>query len=56
VKLFERLTTGPAATIVGAVLLVVGGIVVVANAQIPGTIIAAVGGLLVVRERVRQRR
>ena len=53
--MFERLTTGPRATILGAVLLIVGGIAVVAHAQIVGTIIAAAGGLLVVRERVRQR-
>jgi drug/metabolite transporter superfamily protein YnfA len=53
--MFERFTTGPTATILGALLLVVGGIAVVAHAQIVGTVIAAVGGLLVVRERIRQR-
>ena len=53
--MFERFTTGPTATIVGAVLLVAGGVVVVAGAQIVGTVIAAAGGLLVVRERIRQR-
>jgi hypothetical protein len=52
---FERFTTGPTATILGAVLLIVGGIAVVAHAQIVGTVIAAAGGLLVVRERIRQR-
>ena len=45
--MFERFTTGPTATILGAVLLVVGGVVVVAGAQIPGTVVAALGGLLV---------
>lgn len=53
--MLRRLTTGPAATIAGAVLLIAGGIVVVAGAQVPGTIIAALGGLLVVRERIRRR-
>jgi uncharacterized membrane protein HdeD (DUF308 family) len=52
---FERLTTGPTATILGAVLLIVGGIAAVAHAQIVGTILAAAGGLLVVRERIRRR-
>jgi hypothetical protein len=52
---FERFTTGPTATILGAVLLIVGGVAVVAHAQIVGTVIAAAGGLLVVRERIRQR-
>ena len=51
----NRFTTGPTATILGAVLLIVGGIAVVAHAQIVGTVIAAAGGLLVVRERIRQR-
>ena len=52
---FQRFTTGPTATILGALLLVVGGIVVVAGGQLLGTVIAAVGGLMVVRERIRER-
>jgi hypothetical protein len=48
----NRLETGPGATIVGALLLVIGGIVVVKGAGLIGTVIAAVGGLIIVRERI----
>lgn len=53
--MFDRLKSGPAVTIAGALLLVVGGIMVVEHAQTVGTIVAALGALLVVRERIRNR-
>ena len=53
--MFDRFTTGPAVTVMGAFLLIVGGAIVVAGAQGPGTIVAAVGGFIVVRERIRNR-
>ena len=52
----NRLRSGPAVTVTGAILLILGGVIVVAHHQLPGTIIAAVGGVMVVRERMRQRR
>jgi hypothetical protein len=53
---FERFKTGPAATAVGAFLLIVGGVIVVAHGGFVGTVVAAIGGVIVVRERIRQRR
>jgi hypothetical protein len=52
---FDRLKTGPAATVVGALLLVLGGVVTLAHGGLAGTVIAFVGCLIVVRERVRRR-
>jgi hypothetical protein len=53
---FDRFTRGPAATVVGALLLVLGGVVVVAHGGLAGTTIALVGCLIVVRDRMRQRK
>jgi len=53
---FDRFTSGPATTVVGALLLVLGGLVVVARGGVAGTTIALVGCLIVVRDRVRQRK
>ncbi|HZT54448.1 MAG TPA: hypothetical protein VE995_08710 [Gaiellaceae bacterium] len=54
--MFDRFTTGPAVTVAGACLLIVGGVLVVLHAQAVGTVVAAIGGLIVVRERIRTRR
>jgi hypothetical protein len=54
--MFDRLKTGPGATALGAVLLILGGVVVVAHGGLAGTVIAFVGCLIVVRERARARR
>ena len=52
--MFDRFKTGPAATVAGALLLILGGVIVVAHGGLAGTIIAAIGGVIVVRERVRR--
>jgi hypothetical protein len=52
----DRLKSGPAATVAGALLLILGGVVVVAHGGFAGTMIAFVGCVIVVRERVRQRK
>jgi hypothetical protein len=52
----ERFKGGPAATIAGALLLILGGVVVVAHGGFAGTTIAFVGCMIVLRERVRQRK
>jgi hypothetical protein len=54
--LLDRFKTGPAATVAGALLLILGGVVVVEHADVAGTIIAFVGCLIVLRERARQRK
>jgi hypothetical protein len=51
----DRFKTGPGATVAGALLLILGGIVVVAHETVAGTAIAFVGCLIVLRERARQR-
>jgi hypothetical protein len=51
---FDRFKTGPAATVAGALLLILGGVIIVAHGGLAGTITAAVGGLIVVRERLRR--
>jgi hypothetical protein len=51
----DRFKTGPAATVAGAVLLISGGIVLVAHGGLAGTVIALVGCVIVVRARARQR-
>jgi hypothetical protein len=53
--MFDRLKTGPGATVVGALLLIVGGIVVIEHGGLAGTFIAFLGCLIVVRERARRR-
>jgi hypothetical protein len=53
---FDRFKTGPAATVVGALLLILGGIVVVEHGELAGTTIAFLGCLIVLRERMRQRK
>jgi hypothetical protein len=53
---FDRFKSGPAATVAGALLLVLGGVVVVAHGGFAGTAIAFAGCVIVVRERVRQRK
>lgn len=52
----DRFKTGTGATVAGALLLILGGIVVVAHGGLAGTVIAGVGCLIVLRERVRQRK
>ena len=54
--MLDRFKSGPAATIAGALLLVLGGVVVVAHGGFAGTMIAFVGCMIVLRERVRQRK
>ena len=53
--MYDRLKSGPAVTTAGAVLLILGGGIVVAHGGLFGTVIAAIGGFIVVRERVRHR-
>jgi hypothetical protein len=53
---FDRFTRGPAATVAGALLLILGGVIVVAHGGLAGTAIAVAGCLIIVRERMRQRR
>jgi hypothetical protein len=52
---FDRLKTGPGATVVGALLLILGGVVIIEHGGLAGTVIAFVGCLIVVRERARRR-
>jgi hypothetical protein len=52
----DRFKEGPAATVAGALLLILGGVLVIAHLGLAGTTIAGVGGLIVLRERVRQRK
>jgi hypothetical protein len=54
--MLDRFKTGPAATVVGALLLILGGVVVVMHGGLAGTTIAFVGCLIVLRERVAQRK
>jgi hypothetical protein len=53
---FDRFTTGPGATVTGALLLILGGVVVIAHGGLAGTTIAFVGCLIVLRERMRKRK
>jgi hypothetical protein len=53
---FDRFTTGPAATVLGALLLILGGVVVIEHGGLAGTFLAFLGCLIVLRERVRQRK
>jgi hypothetical protein len=52
----DRFKSGPSATIAGALLLILGGIVVVAHGGLVGPTIAFAGCVIVVRERTRQRK
>lgn len=54
--MFDRFRTGPGATVLGALLLILGGVVIIEHGGFAGTVIAFVGCLIVVRERARQRR
>ena len=54
--MLDRFKTGPAATVLGALLLILGGVVVVEHGGLAGTTIAFVGCMIVLRERVRQRK
>jgi hypothetical protein len=56
VRVLDRFKTGPAATVVGALLLILGGVVVVAHGGIAGTVIAFIGCLVVLRGRARTRK
>ena len=53
--MFDRLKTGPGATVVGALLLILGGVVIIEHGGLAGTFIAFLGCLIVVRERARRR-
>jgi membrane-bound ClpP family serine protease len=50
--LLDRLLTPTAGTIIGAVLIIVGGIVIVSGADTPGTVIAIAGFALILKFRV----
>jgi hypothetical protein len=52
----DRFKTGPGATVVGALLLILGGVVVIEHGGLAGTAIAFLGCLIVLRERARQRK
>jgi len=52
----DRFKTGPLATVAGALLLILGGVVVVLHRELVGTTIAFLGCWIVLRERVRQRK
>lgn len=55
--MFDRFTSGPAATVTGALLLILGGVVVVVGqGGLVGTTIAFAGCLIILRERKRQRK
>jgi hypothetical protein len=51
----DRFKTGPGATVVGALLLILGGVIVIAHAELAGTAVAFLGCLIVLRERARRR-
>ena len=53
--MFDRLKTGPGATVVGALLLILGGVLVIEHGGLAGTFIAFLGCLIVLRERTRKR-
>jgi hypothetical protein len=55
-SLLDFFKSGPGATVVGALLLVLGGIVVIEHGGLAGTAIALLGCLIVLRERTRQRK
>jgi hypothetical protein len=52
----DRFKSGPAATVTGALLLILGGVVEVAHGGVAGPAIAFVGCVVVVRERLRHRK
>jgi hypothetical protein len=53
---FDRFKTGPGATVAGALLLILGGVIVVfAHAELIGTAVAFLGCMIVLRERARHR-
>lgn len=54
--MLDRFKTGPGATVAGALLLILGGVIVVAHGGLAGTAIAFLGCLIVLRERARQRK
>jgi hypothetical protein len=54
--MLDRFKTGPGATILGALLLILGGVVVIEHDNLAGTVIAFTGCLIVLRERARQRK
>ncbi len=54
--MFDRFTTGPAATVLGALLLILGGVVVIEHGGLAGPTIGFLGCLIVVRERMRQKK
>jgi hypothetical protein len=51
---FDRFKTGPGSTVLGALLLIVGGAIVVAHGGFVGTIVAAIGALIILRGRMRR--
>ena len=54
--MLDRFKTGPGATVAGALLLILGGILVVLHREVAGTTIAFLGCWIVLRERVRHRK
>ena len=54
--MFDRFTTGTGATVLGALLLILGGVVVIEHGGLAGPTIAFAGCAIVVRERIRQKK
>jgi hypothetical protein len=52
----DRFKEGPGATVAGALLLILGGVLVIEHLGLAGTTVAGIGGLIVLRERVRRRK
>jgi membrane-bound ClpP family serine protease len=50
--LLDRLLTPTTGTVIGAVLIILGGIVIVSGADTPGTLIAIAGFALILKYRV----
>ena len=50
--LLQRLRTPTGATVIGALLILLGGIVTVSGAATPGTLVAIAGFVLVLKYRV----
>jgi hypothetical protein len=54
--MLDLFKTGPGATVAGALLLILGGVVVILHGGLAGTTIAFLGCLIVLRERLAQRK
>ena len=56
VAVLDRFKTGPGATVLGALLLILGGVLVVEHNNLAGTFVAFLGCVVVLKERARQRK